>query len=317
MRRLSVVMILLGSLAVAAPVAAAPDAHLIATIDVAQNPTGVGFAARSAWATLDAAQVARIDPATNQVTATIPVGNFPVRALGAYNGVWVSNCGDGTVSRINPTTNTVVATIPTGNCPFDLGALADSVWVVNADNQVSRIDPATNKVIATIHAPLALCPDPFCFDFRGLGTGAGAVWVTSHRSSVLRIDPATNRITGAVRVGPCCFSLRGVAVGFGSVWASVDGLGNLIIRIDPQTLKITARIRSVQINPGEIVVFAGRVWFGHDFDPTSIIEAIDPASNQTTAAVEVGDFAGSVAAGAGSVWTNSYNAKAIYRISPE
>jgi YVTN family beta-propeller protein len=310
--------VLVGLLAVTTPAAmAAPDAHVTATINFDVNPTGVGFAAGSTWVTLDAAQVARIDPSTNRVTATIPVGNFPVRALGAYDAVWVSNCADGTVSRINPATNQVVATIATGNCPFDLGRLDGSVWVVNADNHVSRIDPATNKVIATIHAPLALCPDPFCFDFRGLGTGAGAVWVTSHRSSVLRIDPATNRVTATVRVGQCCFSLRGVAVGFGSVWASVDGLGNLIVRIDPKSLRVTARIRSVQINPGEIVVFADRVWFGHDFSPTSVIEAIDPATNRTAAAVEVGDFAGSVTAGAGSVWTNSYTAKAADRISPQ
>ncbi len=298
------------------PAAPLHTAHVSAVIPFSVNPTGVGFAYRAAWATLDAAAVARIDPLTNTVTATIPVGNFPVRAVGGFGGVWVSNCGDGTVSRIDPTTNHVVATIATGSCPFDLGTLAGSVWVVNADNHVSRIDPVTNRVVATIHVPLALCPDPFCYDFRGLGIGAGAVWVTTHRSTVVRIDPAANRVTATVHIGRCCFSLRGVAVGFGSVWASVDGLGNKIARINLRTLKVTKLLRSAQINPGEIVISHDLVWVGHDFAPHSVIEAINPSTNRAAAEVQVDDFAGSVAVGAGTIWTNSYNAMKVFRISP-
>lgn len=298
------------------PAASRDPAHVSTVIPLSVNPTGVGFAFGAAWTTLDAAAVARIDPLTNTVTATIPVGNFPVRAVGGFGGVWISNCNDGTVSRIDPLTNHVVATIATGNCPFDLGTLAGSVWVVNADDHVSRIDPATNRVVATIHVPLAVCPDPFCYDFRGLGIGAGAVWVTTHRSTVVRIDPTTNRITATIPIGECCFSLRGVAVGFGSVWASVDGLGNVIARIDLRTLKVVKLIRSAQIGVGEIVISENRVWVGHDFAPHSLIEAINPNTNRPAADVQVDDFAGSVTFGAGTVWTNSYNAMKVFRISP-
>ena len=190
---------------------AAPTWHVSAVIPLSVNPTGVGFTNGSAWVTLDAAGVARIDPATNEVTATIPVGNFPVRAIGGFGSVWVSNCGDGSVSRIDPNTNRVVATIATGVCPFDLGVLDQSLWVVNADNHVSRIDPATNSVIATVTAHLSECPRK-C-DFRGLTTGAGAVWVTTARTSVLRIDPATNQVTATIKLGPCCDTLRGLRWG--------------------------------------------------------------------------------------------------------
>ena len=67
--------------------------------------------------------------------------------------------------------------------------------------------------------------------------------------------------------------------------------------------------------PSEITIFDKQVWIGHDAQ-FSIIEAIDPATNQTSAAVQVEDFAGSVAGGAGTVWTNSYNAMRVFRISP-
>jgi YVTN family beta-propeller protein len=292
---------------------AAPTWHVSAVIPLSVNPTGVGFTNGSAWVTLDAAGVARIDPATNEVTATIPVGNFPVRAIGGFGSVWVSNCGDGSVSRIDPNTNRVVATIATGVCPFDLGVLDQSLWVVNADNHVSRIDPATNSVIATVTAHLSECPRK-C-DFRGLTTGAGAVWVTTARTSVLRIDPATNQVTATIKLGPCCDTLRGVAVGFGSVWAADDGGNGVIARIDVNTLAVTALIPSVQANPSEITIFDKLVWIGHDSDTHSIIEAINPATNQTSAAVQVDDFAGSVVGGAGTVWTNSYLAMKVFRIS--
>jgi hypothetical protein len=96
----------------------------------------------------------------------------------------------------------------------------------------------------------------------------------------------------------------------------VDGLGNVIARIDLQTLTVTALIPSVQANPSEITIFDKQVWVGHDSNTHSIIEAIDPATNQTSAAVQVDDFAGSVVGGAGTVWTNSYLAKEVFRISP-
>ena len=104
-------------------------------------------------------------------------------------------------------------------------------------------------------------------------------------------------------------------MGFGSVWAADDGGNGVIARIDVNTLAVTALIPSVQANPSEITIFDKLVWIGHDSDTHSIIEAIDPATNQTSAAVQVDDFAGSVVGGAGTVWTNSYLAMKVFRIS--
>ena len=67
--------------------------------------------------------VSVINPATNTVTATIPVGTEPhgvaVSPTGPYAGdIYVTNYGGGTVSVINPATNTVTATIPVGTNPW-------------------------------------------------------------------------------------------------------------------------------------------------------------------------------------------------------
>jgi YVTN family beta-propeller protein len=43
--------------------------------------------------------------------------------------VWVANSADGTVSRIDLETNQVVATIPVGNAPADIAVVDGAVWV--------------------------------------------------------------------------------------------------------------------------------------------------------------------------------------------
>src|ERR1700731_621419 len=77
--------------------------------------------------------------------------------------VYVVNAGSNTVSLIDPATNTVIATIPVGTSPDGVavsptGPEAGDVYVVNAgSNTVSVIDPATNTVIATIPFGTTAC----------------------------------------------------------------------------------------------------------------------------------------------------------------
>ena len=74
--------------------------------------------------------VSVINPKTNAVVATIPVGNGPYGvAINPTNGlVYVANAGSNTVSVINPATNTVVATIPVGNGPSGVAINPFMAW---------------------------------------------------------------------------------------------------------------------------------------------------------------------------------------------
>ena len=71
--------------------------------------------------------VTRIDPATNSVRATIPVGDGPNGIAVAGGVVWVSNEITGTLTKIDPVRNVPAGTVPTGNQPegivVDAGAL--------------------------------------------------------------------------------------------------------------------------------------------------------------------------------------------------
>ena len=73
--------------------------------------------------------VSRIDPQTNRVTATIPVGDGPAAIAVGAGGVWVANEFAGTVARIDPATDTVTRTITVGNRPRGVAIAGGLVWV--------------------------------------------------------------------------------------------------------------------------------------------------------------------------------------------
>src|SRR5205814_4040415 len=59
-------------------------------------------------------EVARIDPASDRVVASVPVGNDAMAVLAALGSVWVDNEWEQTVSRIDPKTNRALAQVPVG-----------------------------------------------------------------------------------------------------------------------------------------------------------------------------------------------------------
>ncbi|MGB9939582.1 PGF-pre-PGF domain-containing protein [Methanosarcina sp.] len=99
--------------------------------------------------------VSVIDTATNNVTATVPVGQSPGGVAVTPDGkkVYVAN-SDPTVSIIDTATNTVTATINVGNRPYGVAVnpAGTKVYVTNPDSgMVSLIDTTTNKVTATVN----------------------------------------------------------------------------------------------------------------------------------------------------------------------
>ena len=87
----------------------APTPSSRRSVDTSRNPTPVGNApsaspsgrVRSGWQT-STTSVVRIDPASNSVTTSIPVGRGPAGIAVGLGSVWVANSVDGTVSRIDP-----------------------------------------------------------------------------------------------------------------------------------------------------------------------------------------------------------------------
>ena len=57
------------------------------------------------------------------------MGESPTAVAVAEDAVWVTNSGEGTVSRIDPETNKVESTIPIGNAPSGIVLADGLLWV--------------------------------------------------------------------------------------------------------------------------------------------------------------------------------------------
>jgi virginiamycin B lyase len=120
-----------------------------------------------------AGSVQRIDPGSNTVVATIPVGPSPRFIAAGAGGVWTLNQGDGTVSRVDPESNRLVATIPT-DVPGpggDIAVGAGRIWVRATQTLLSVVDPERNRVVARYGPPCGS---------GAVRANAEVVWVTAH-----------------------------------------------------------------------------------------------------------------------------------------
>lgn len=203
-------------------------------IDTPSPPYRVAAGDGMVWAALDEGMgLARIDPATNQVVATVAAEphSFTSDIAIGEGAIWVLQ--DGLLKRIEPTTNMV-----TGSTDLEgsLGTLAvgeGAVWL-RSFLEVTRVDAATGAVVASIPVDGA----------GNVAVGSGALWVVDSDpvgDRLLRIDPATNVATEEVAlsgidgynppstVGPW------FAADDGAVWVAGGGV---LIRVDPSEHRI-------------------------------------------------------------------------------
>ena len=97
------------------------------------------------------------------LAAAVLSAGATTRAGAATHDIYVANVGGSSVSVIDPTTNAVVATIPVGSYPVGVAITPDysQAWVVNeGSNNVSVISTATNTVAAKrkLSAPPVVTP---------------------------------------------------------------------------------------------------------------------------------------------------------------
>ena len=192
--------------------------------------------------------VSVIDTATNSVTATIVVGDYPsgVAVNPSGTSVYVANYyisyNEGTVSVIDTATNSVTATIPVGKGPKGVAVNPSGtrVYVTNyMASTVSVIDTATNSVAATI---------PVGFEPIGVAVNPSGtrVYVTNYyfdkdnKGTVSVIDTATNSVTATIPVG---LEPGGVAVNPSGTSVYVANYkSNTVSVIETATNNVTATI---------------------------------------------------------------------------
>jgi virginiamycin B lyase len=162
------------------------------------NPKGelnVVAGAGSIWVASDEkGMIARIDPRSNRVTASVPVTPGTFYLAFGHGSLWaVSNIGQ-SIQRIDPRTNTVVTTTALGREPGFLAAGAGAVWVQEqGDGTVARIDPRSGQVSGRIKVGENL-------KYGDIDAGGGKVWLrTTDEQTFAVIDPRS--MTVSARVG--------------------------------------------------------------------------------------------------------------------
>jgi streptogramin lyase len=162
----------------------------------------------------------RIDPATDRVVATIPIG-FNVQQVAFGSGAtWVVQA-DGTLSKIEPGSRRVSRRFSVGNSASGVAVAGGAVWVSSTlSSVVYRVDPETG------HAQ----PIPLPGSVTSIAGDSSGVWVLDATAgTVIRIDPVTGDLGDPIRVG---VDSTDIAVGGGSAWVT-DGTDGAVFRMEP------------------------------------------------------------------------------------
>jgi DNA-binding beta-propeller fold protein YncE len=296
------------------PVAPVRPSPVVATIGTGGFSYGMAAGAGALWVA-GSDEVARVDPATDSVTARIPVGatgSGPAAVAVGAGAVWVPVAVPGMLWGIDPASDKVTARISLGGPlrgSISVAAARDTVWIAccgepgagGAGGRLLRVDPRRKRVVADI--PLPAAPVAVAAD-------SSAAWVATAAGQVLMVSQKRNRVVATVDAGgPLGFS-QSIAVGAGGVWLA-DPFDEQIVRIDPRTRRVMARIPAGAVTA--LAMTRDDVWALSSLG----LVRVDPAQDRVAAVDSDPDLrrARLVAAGAGAVWTASWSA--VSRIDPE
>ena len=242
------------------------DGEVAGGIRVGSRPTGVAAGYGAIWVTnQEADTVSMIDSQTYDVTDLGTRGSPTAAAVGE-GAAWVVNGFDGTITRVEPRTqSTRTISLEPGSKGLAVGL--GYVWVTNSLNgTLVRIDPQT---LETTRSSIGGRPG-------SVAIGAGSLWVADAASEVgriLRIDPSDGRVHESLELDVEPTQIAADATG---VWVT-SSLADAVLRIDPTSLTIAARIRPVGNEPRGIATGGGYVWVANAADGT--VARIDPGRN--------------------------------------
>jgi YVTN family beta-propeller protein len=188
------------------------------------DPAGGAVGFGSVWVSVNDLGVQgvllRVDPATGNPTATIPLLGRAGAVVAGEGAVWVTSGGNPNAPvapgwRIDPATNELeeVEAIGGGG-PLAVGESA--IWQANG-RQLVRVDPLAGRITDTIEPGIRL---------YGVAVGAGSVWVTGFDvPTVLRLDPETGAVVAEIDMSEYGdVGLAGpIAAGPEGVWVSIFG----------------------------------------------------------------------------------------------
>jgi streptogramin lyase len=192
-------------------------------------PTGIGnprgelnvvAGAGSIWVTSDdKGVISRVDPASNQVTASITVDPDSFYLAFGLGSLWAVSGTRQSIQKIDPQTNTVVAKAGLGHQPGFLVAGEGAVWVQEqGDGTLARIDPASGYISGRVKIDETL-------KYGDIDAGGGKVWLrTTDKQTFVEVDPKSLAIAARVGKESGSGALRYTPAG---VWTTAHDLHTL------------------------------------------------------------------------------------------
>jgi virginiamycin B lyase len=232
----------------------------VAIVPVPGDPcAGLAFWFGSLWVPLCAKQeraeqsrgkqnsIVRVDPRTNRISATIPIGPAGEEGgIAASNdSIWIVTDSAGTLVRIDPVTNRARQKLSIAPGSYNPLFSEGMIWITGGSADIlTAVDASSGAVLATIR--VGAKP-------RFLAAGGGSIWTLNQGDgTVTRVDAQSKKVTATVIVG-IPGSGGDIAFGAGSVWTSVFGVP--LTAIDGKTDKVLRQ----WVGPG-----GDALRFGHD-----------------------------------------------------
>src|SRR5215207_251793 len=277
-------------------------AAVIAVVLTLGNGSGADLASANSLAV--------IDPQSDQLVATVPIGVDPADVSADADSVWVGNAGDDTATQVDPETMTVLGTTPAGTSMGGLAAGGGAIWI--GDSRVEklvRIDPALQ-----LRRSIRLAGGPATWtasdDTQNVAVEPGAVWARSS-GDIARVDPKSGHVVAKIPLGN---SPTAIATGAGGVWIA-DDEDDTVTRIDPRSANAVTATTPVGQQPAAVAAGEGAVWVANFEDDT--VSRIDPRTAAVTETIAVGRGPTGVAAGGEAVWVANSLDSTVSRIDPE
>jgi hypothetical protein len=276
---------------------------------------------------VDRDAILRLDPATDEVTDTIPVDTVPTWETGGgglvtgFGSLWIAGearidgQSQGLLLRIDPATLEVVSRIPLGTYEraSDVAANDTAIWVVGSSGDasaVTRIDPMTDQVTDT--TPLraqavrrvVATNDEVIVEELEWADGGGPC------SVLASVDPTDARPLAEEPSRGACAGGGNIFGWEGNVWvAGADGFAE----VDPATARAVPPITDYATKNGfprsdEAVDTTG-VWFGaypgDNGTAPDTLSRFDPQTGRIeTFPIDVGWSAATVSAG--TIWAMNW-----------
>ena len=259
----------------------------------------------------------RIDPASNEVVATIPLPDRLCQGFTATeDAIWA--CSADALVRIDPATNSITDTVPTegGQLSYRPAVGAGMVWFLGngafAGDTLVGLDPGA-KSMRTFPQSGSIGGMTYAFD---------ALWLTiPGEGAVAKFDPVTEETEIVTTDLP---NPMGIVAGPDSLWVSLHGANDdvaapgdkQLVRIDPESGTVTA-----EFEIGGSPKTGVEAWAGEDGvlvrSTTPWLTKIDPATNEIVETMTGGEpVQGPLAAGFDSIWTVNIEHDNVFRLFP-